>query len=133
MAAVTKIVHNGEKTKLFRAIVSQKPDLQNNRVVAFAGIGRPQKFYTSLQELGIEIIKTYDFPDHHEYAEIELQDILAFATENKVEVITTSKDFVKIPVHLRPQIKVLEINIEWENKNGLQDFILTNLSKRLTK
>lgn len=114
-------------------IVSQKPDLQNNRVVAFAGIGRPQKFYTSLQELGIEIIKTYDFPDHHEYVENELQDILAFAAANKVEVITTGKDFVKIPVHLRPQIKVLEINIEWENKNGLQDFILTNLSKRLIK
>lgn len=112
-------------------IVPQKPDLKNNRVIAFAGIGHPQKFYNSLSELGIEIIKTYDFPDHHYYTESELQNILDEAQKLQAEAITTSKDFVKIPKALQPDFKILEINIEWENKKELQEFILTNLSKRL--
>lgn len=112
-------------------IIPQRPELKNNRVIAFAGIGHPQKFYTSLSELGIEIIKTYDFPDHHYYTETELQNILNEAQKLQAEAITTSKDFVKISKALQPDFKILEINIEWENKDKLQEFILTSLSKRL--
>ena len=114
-------------------IIPQKPTLTNNKIVAFAGIGRPEKFYTSLQELGIEIIKTYDFPDHHYYTQKELQEIINFATENQAEIITTSKDFVKIPTALQSHFKVLKIKIEWEKEDELQNFMLTNLSKRLSR
>ena len=114
-------------------IVPQMPNLNHQYVVAFAGIGHPQKFYTSLQELGIEIIQTYDFPDHHYYTIQELQNIIDFANKNHADIITTSKDFVKIPTLLQSEIKVLEINIQWENKDKLKNFILTNLSKRKTK
>ena len=111
-------------------IVAQKPDLQSNRVMAFAGIGRPQKFYTSLLEQGIELVKTFDFPDHHFYTEEELQNILTEARAAQVEVITTGKDFVEIPQHLQPQFKVLEIAIQWENPIELQNFILSYLRKK---
>lgn len=116
---------------LFRGkIVAQKPKLKNNRVIAFAGIGHPQKFYTSLQELGIEIIQTFDFPDHHSYTESELIQILNEAKLNKAEVITTSKDFVKIPTSLQSQFKILEIHIQWEDAKALQNFILSHLGKK---
>lgn len=111
-------------------IIAQKPDLKNNRVIAFAGIGRPQKFYTSLLEQGIELVKTFDFPDHHFYTEEELQNILAEAKEKQLDVITTGKDFVKIPSHLQPQFKVLNITIQWENPVELQNFILSYLRKK---
>lgn len=110
-------------------IVPEQPKLKNNKVVAFAGIGRPQKFYTSLQELGIEIIQTFDFPDHHYYTEDELKQILATAAAYNAEPITTSKDFVKIPVSLQPQFKVLQIKIQWEQPEELQKFILSRLGK----
>ena len=106
------------------------PDLKTNRVVAFAGIGRPQKFYISLQELGIEMIKTFDFPDHHTYTTAELQAILAYAAEHQAQVITTTKDFVKIPTSLQPQFSVLEITVQWEKAEELQNLILSYLRNK---
>lgn len=107
-----------------------RPNLTNNRVIAFAGIGRPQKFYTSLQELGIEIIKTFDFPDHHYYSEAELLKILDEAENNHAQAITTAKDFVKIPEALKPRFKVLEIRIKWDNPQELQDFIVERIKQK---
>lgn len=111
-------------------IVPELPKLKNNKVIAFAGIGRPQKFYTSLQELGIEIIKTYDFPDHHYYTEAELHNILDEAQKLGVEAITTTKDFVKISPALQNKFKVLEIKMKWEKHKELQDFILSQIGKK---
>jgi len=111
-------------------IVAHKPQLNNNRVVAFAGIGRPQKFYTSLQELGIEIIQTFDFPDHHYYTVEELQKIINFAKENKAQAITTSKDFVKIPNSLKDNFIVLNIGIQWEKPQELQEFIVSHIKRK---
>ncbi len=118
----------------FNGIIEpQKPQLDNNRVVAFAGIGRPQKFYTSLQELGIEIVKTIDFPDHHFYQPAELQNILDLADKMQAQAITTTKDYVKIPPELKPRFKVLDIRIRWQNPQELQDFITTKLKKNQGK
>lgn len=113
----------------FGTIVPERPNIKNNRIIAFAGIGRPQKFYTSLQELGLEIIKTFDFPDHHYYTIEELQKILKEASIHQAEVITTAKDFVKIPLQLQPQFKALEIKIQWEKPEELQNFMLEHIRK----
>ena len=110
-------------------IIPEKPTLENNRVIAFAGIGRPQKFYNSLQELGIEIVKTFDFPDHHYYTNDDLQKILHETRIHQAQAITTTKDFVKIPPNLQAHFKVLEIKIQWENPEELQQFILEHIRK----
>lgn len=105
-----------------------KPQTSNNRAIAFAGIGRPQKFYQSLTELGFELLQTFDFPDHHYYNESELQELIALAQEKEAVLYTTSKDFVKITPHLQKHFQVLEITIEWEDKNQLLSFLSRGLS-----
>ena len=119
--------HLAEKIKLpvFRAqIEPQRPEIKNQRVIAFAGIGRPQKFYRSLQNCGFEIVKTFDFPDHHFYQQNELQHLVNEAETSKAELYTTSKDFVKIPSCFRNKIKVLDIDIIWQDPERLAEFIL---------
>ena len=54
---------------------SDSSDLSGKRVVAFAGIGRPEKFFETLQELGAEVIDTHAFPDHHRYIPSEIEMI----------------------------------------------------------
>lgn len=93
-------------------------------VVAFAGIGRPAKFYQSLSGCGFNIVETRDFPDHHFYTEDELNQLIALGKQHKAPVYTTAKDFVKIPPRLQSKFKVLEIAIEWENPSELANFIL---------
>ncbi len=93
-------------------------------IVAFAGIGRPSKFYQSLTECGFKIVASKDFPDHHFYTETELEELLELGKQHKAPVYTTAKDFVKIPGRLQSKFKVLEIAIEWENPAELTNFLL---------
>ena len=104
------------------------PNTQNikfpKKVLAFAGIGRPQKFFQSLQDCGADIIKTYSFPDHHFYTENELKSLIQEALKYDADIFTTSKDMVKIPPHLQPHFHQLEITVIWENENALKEFLL---------
>lgn len=113
---------------VFKAkISSQSSNLGNKPMIAFAGIGRPQKFYDSLLAENVNVVKTIDFPDHHFYTEQELNELLSLAQQQNAGLITTSKDWVKIPPHLQPHFKVLEIFIEWEKTQALTDFMQKKL------
>lgn len=109
-------------------IVPIKPQNTSKSIIAFAGIGRPDKFYNSLKEVGFHLLKKIDFPDHHFYEEYELNKIITKAQTLNTEIYTTSKDYVKIPLALRHHFKVLEIEIEWEDEKELESFILSSLS-----
>ena len=104
-----------------------EPQTKPTQVIAFAGIGRPEKFYQSLENCGMNIISRHDFPDHHFYTEKELQSLLHEAQEKKAALYTTAKDIVKIPLPLRPKFNVLEIEIEIEKEQELMSFILSRL------
>ena len=112
-----------ELKKFYGQIVPQKPADTSAPVIAFAGIGRPGKFYASLKECGFTLVKTVDFPDHHFYTEPELRQLIKEAATQKAILYTTSKDFVKIPPRLRSYFNVLEISIRWDKAQKLQDFI----------
>ncbi len=105
-------------------VVPVKPQTKDTKVVAFAGIGRPDKFYQSLQECDLEVVKTYSFPDHHFYTNDELQQIIKEAEFLQADIYTTAKDMVKIPYKLQPKFKVLDITIDWEDEKALQKFLL---------
>jgi len=103
-----------------------KPEFNKN-VIAFAGIGRPQKLYDTLLALGADLIATRDFPDHHKYKEQELLDLIDFAKNTNSDLYTTTKDYVKIPYHLRSEFKVIEIGIKWQDEDKLCEFICSRL------
>ena len=104
-------------------IVPKKPQTRYKKVVAFAGIGRPQKFYNSLKNCELEVIKTFDFPDHYFYKNDDIKEIVETAEKLGAEIYTTSKDFVKIPAAYKDKINVLEISISWKDENKLIDFL----------
>lgn len=96
--------------------------------LAFAGIGRPEKFYNSLCECQVELRRRIDFPDHHFYTIDELQQLIDTAQQENLDLFTTGKDFVKIPALLRKHFRVLEIGIKWQNPDKLAQFILPRLN-----
>lgn len=106
-------------------IQPQKIDKTNRKVIAFAGIGRPEKFYQSLQDCGLQVIKTISFPDHHFYKNSELESIISEAEANDADIYTTAKDMVKIPHKMQNHFNVLEIGISWENEEELCDFLIS--------
>jgi tetraacyldisaccharide 4'-kinase len=75
-----------------------EPDvLAARRVVACAGIGRPEGFLDLLGELRAEVVATRWFPDHHRYSTGDLEAVLAEAERHRAVVVTTAKDAVKLP------------------------------------
>lgn len=109
---------------IFKANIVPKFNKEEKKpIIAFAGIGRPEKFYTSLRLCGFKIYQTIDFPDHHQYSKEELLSLIKKAEQNQCVLYTTSKDFVKIPSDLRKYFNVLEIEIKWENETALKKFI----------
>ena len=81
-------------------------DLKGLAVVAFAGIGRPDKFFEMLTGLGIPVAKRIAFPDHYFYTRFDLEQLLADAGD--MPLVTTRKDFVKIPPELRTRVRVVD-------------------------
>ena len=78
-------------------------------LVAFAGIGRPEKFRETLQAAGAEVTRLVPFPDHHPYSEADLLPLLATGTT----LVTTPKDMVRIPPALRPRITPVGVRLAW--------------------
>ncbi len=72
-------------------------ELAGRRVFAFAGLGRPEGFAATLAELGVELVGTRWFADHHRYSERELAAVLEAAAALGAAPVTTAKDAVKLP------------------------------------
>jgi tetraacyldisaccharide 4'-kinase len=70
--------------------------LTGRRVLAFAGIGDPQKFFATLAEAGIAVAAARSFPDHHRYTGIEARALCDEAERGGLELVTTEKDLVRL-------------------------------------
>jgi tetraacyldisaccharide 4'-kinase len=70
--------------------------LVRRRVLAFAGIGRPEKFFATLVSIGAEVVARRDFPDHHRFSPADAEALLSHARANDLQLVTTEKDFVRM-------------------------------------
>jgi tetraacyldisaccharide 4'-kinase len=75
------------------------------KVLAFAGIGNPEKFFATLTAAGIEIAERVKFPDHHFYTAAEAQNLIARAQAKNLMLVTTEKDLVRL--NGEPQLEAL--------------------------
>lgn len=85
--------------------------LKDKRILAFAGIGRPEKFFETLRELGCDVIATRSFPDHHEFSANEIESILIHAKAEDAIAVTTEKDAARLNTQQLEQISVLNVSI----------------------
>jgi tetraacyldisaccharide 4'-kinase len=111
-------------------------DLAGKRVAAFSGIARPERFITDLSNLGIQIARRFDFPDHHRYQREEFINILKRAREAEVEaIVTTEKDaanLTRLPRELLGQsaipIYAAQIEFRCEGIEALKSFVSGKIS-----
>ncbi|MBI3446118.1 MAG: tetraacyldisaccharide 4'-kinase [Magnetospirillum sp.] len=103
---------------LLRARLVPGPEgaaLSSRKVVAFAGIGRPEKFFATLKQCGARLTVTHSFPDHHSFERADIEALLAEAESNEALAVTTTKDWVRLPSDLRARVSVLSVTLHWEN------------------
>jgi tetraacyldisaccharide 4'-kinase len=84
------------------------------RVYAFAGIGRPEKFFASLEAAGAEIAGRQSFPDHHPFSAAEIAELLAAAESAKAIPVTTAKDALRLPAAARDKVGVFAVRLAFD-------------------
>ena len=114
-----KIFSKNKEIKIFYTKYRAKniSEFKNKKVIAFAGIGNPENFFDLLKDNKIDIGEEIKFPDHHEYSEETLENLINKAKENNNILLTTEKDYFRILESYRKNIKFLKIKVEIENKS----------------
>lgn len=97
--------------------------LAGKRVVAFAGIGRPEKFFETLVLLGAELVEAIPYPDHHAFADNDIMMACEIAAERDAIPVTTEKDFVRLPREARPMVTPVPVTLAWEDEAALARII----------
>jgi tetraacyldisaccharide 4'-kinase len=118
---------------ILRARLLPAPEIgafAGRRVVAFAGIGRPDKFFAMLRDAGVLVVKNLGFPDHHAFTPAELTGILELARDLEARAVTTPKDFMRIPKALRSSFTSIGVSLQWEDEASLSQLLDQILEKR---
>jgi tetraacyldisaccharide 4'-kinase len=102
--------HLQAKSEMFRG----KP------VFAFAGIGRPEKFFRTLRETGAELRSSRAFPDHHAYSARELDGMRKEAARLGGMLVTTEKDYARLSESQRSFIACLAVEARFDEPAALE-------------
>lgn len=107
--------------------------LSGVRVLAWAGIADPEKFYRTVCETGATIEETRSFPDHHHFSEDEVAELLDRAESKGYTLVTTAKDMVRLePGHgraaeLAEKSRVIEIEVRFDDPSAPRKIIEATL------
>jgi tetraacyldisaccharide 4'-kinase len=111
---------------VLRGLLAPEPGmamgLSGREVIAFAGIGRPEKFFDTLRALGAEIIETEAFPDHHAFTAREIAGLQARAKRRGAALVTTEKDAVRLG-SAAEQLLTLPVRLALEDEAGLLELL----------
>jgi tetraacyldisaccharide 4'-kinase len=112
--------------------------LRGKRVLAFAGIGDPARFYRTLRAAGIDLVHERSFADHHPFTESEIERLLADAKAEQLTLVTTEKDFARlrsageVPAFLG-DIVPFKVTLEFADAAPLRKFLAGRLFRAREK
>ena len=106
-----------------KSIIKNYKKIKKRKIVAFAGIGRPEKFLNSLKEKKLTILKFFPFPDHYVYKNSDLNKIINYSKKNGGMPITTLKDKQRISKNLRKEIHFIDLEIKLNEEKKLNHFL----------
>ena len=89
----------------------------------FCGIGNPEEFENTLNKYKFKISKKFIFPDHHNYTNEDLKKIKRIALKEKLEIITTEKDYKRLTIKNKKSIKFLKVELKIENLKKFKNFL----------
>ena len=110
----------------------ETPDIRGRRLIAFAGIGRPEKFARQLRDLGGEVIELCSFDDHHIYNETDADRLLALAIGHNASLITTEKDRVRLPQRLKNISLVFPVRALFKDRELFSNLIKSLIPEKTT-
>jgi tetraacyldisaccharide 4'-kinase len=135
VAGAAPLVEAARKRKLPLFHGALEPDrvtadaLAGMRVLAFAGIGDPEKFFATVAAAGIDAVATRGFPDHHRFSVRDARSLLDEATRKGLLLLTTEKDIARIKADaalrdLASPAQVLPVTLTVREDEEFQNLVL---------
>ncbi|MEZ5919452.1 MAG: tetraacyldisaccharide 4'-kinase [Alphaproteobacteria bacterium] len=116
-----KLIPEGKTVLRATLKTSDHADISKKKTyLAFAGIGYPQKFFTFLQEtVGLNLAEAVPFPDHYPYEESDLKMLHEKARALGAELLTTEKDFLRLPKIENITVHTLPVDMVWNDEDAV--------------
>lgn len=116
-----------------RAVPVDPARFAGRRLLAFAGIGNPDRFFDTLRATGARVEAVRPFPDHHPYTDEDLAQLADDAAAARLELATTAKDAVRLrdrpaPVAFMSGLDVLEIEARFEDRSMAERIVAETLA-----
>ncbi|WP_230533177.1 tetraacyldisaccharide 4'-kinase [Microvirga roseola] len=134
------VAHEAERRgkRVFRARLTPDPAqaaaLRERPVLAFAGIGRPDKFFETLRACGAKIEVAQAFPDHHPYSAEDIARLRQQAESAGLQAVTTEKDLVRIAGASGEgswaDLMALPVKLQLEDEAAFRNFVLRRVNER---
>ena len=134
-----KKINNNVKIFYSKYKIKNLDKFKNKKAIAFAGIGNPSNFFELLKENHIDVLRTYSFPDHHNYSKRDFNEIIGDAflapgpdvvkknDVGSVKIVTTEKDYSRMNEEQKQSCDYIEVDLEIENKNEFINLIKSKL------
>jgi len=107
--------------------------LKGSRILAFAGIGDPAKFFATLGKSGLDVAQVRSFADHHRYSWREAKALCEEADRDELALVTTEKDIARLQgedalSELLRRTRALPVALTLDDEAAFRAFLLTRVS-----
>ena len=116
--------------KVFYEILNLDQFDLNEKYFAFSGIGNPKSFEDLLIKKNFNVINKHIYPDHYKYLQKDIDTLKKKANDEGAKLITTEKDYIKIPEKDKDDINCLKLGLEIDDEMGLLNFIKKKLNEK---
>jgi len=113
------------------AVIEPQGGVPDGKLIAFAGLARPEKFFDTLEALGADLEEALPFPDHHAFTADDFDFLESLAEERGARFITTEKDAARLPAEWRARVAVLPVRARFGDERAL-DALLEPIRSRMS-
>ena len=110
----------GKKIFKQKQIISNANQIKKKSYILLCAIAQPERVVFTAKVIGVELIKSYIYHDHYDFSHQELEEVYNEARKYNCQVLTTTKDYVRLPKKYAKKTAILKYSIELEHEEKLK-------------